>query len=139
MGPSADGVDAVMADFRGAPNLPPTGYYDGSDQAQLQAALDEIGGLIPTCTLPLDPAPAANQVPYVTININGANYGYCFDGDGQPLPNCNPILPDAAACDTGDGFYWSVEYSEVTLCGGACESFKGTGLLDATYGCPVGG
>ena len=95
--------------------------------------------MIPTCTLTLDPAPAANQIDRVTLTINGANYGFCFDTMGEPLPNCSPILADAAACATGDGFYWSVEHTEVTLCGAACESFKTNGELDAAYGCPEGG
>ena len=130
---------AAIAMAGGAPNLPVTGFYDGSNQAQLQSALDEIGGLIPTCTLPLDPAPAGNQIPFVTIEVNGTYYGYCFDGVGEELDPCFPILDSAADCDTGDGFYWSVEFSEITLCGDACDSFKTNGELDASYGCPVGG
>ena len=62
----------------------------------------------------------------MTITVNGVPYP-------DPLPG------GAADCATQDGWYWSNPYSEVTLCGTACDGLKATGILDADYGCPGGG
>ncbi|MGB1699553.1 MAG: DUF4215 domain-containing protein, partial [Nannocystaceae bacterium] len=109
----------------GAPQGGTEKFYDGTDQAALDAAINQITGQIFSCTLTLDPEPFPIQVDLVTITVDGVAY--------------DTPLASAADCATQDGWYWSNPYSEVTLCGSACDGLKQTGVLDADYGCPGGG
>ena len=108
----------------GAPSPITGGFYAADNQADLQAALAQIAGAIPSCTLPLNPAPVAIQVNFVTVTVDGVEYPTPLDGPEE--------------CETTDGWYWSNEFDEITVCGTACDSVKATGSLDAEYGCPVG-
>jgi hypothetical protein len=114
-----------IAEKGGAPQGGTEKFYDGTDQTALDAAINQITGQIFSCTLTLNPEPFPIQVDLVTITVDGVPY--------------DTPLASAADCATQDGWYWSNPYSEVTLCGSACDGLKQTGVLDADYGCPGGG
>jgi len=96
-------------------------FFNALNEADLQAALQQIAGQVVSCTVPLDPAP--EHPNFVSIEI-----------DGQDVPR-------ATDCETEDGWIF-VDPSApnlVRLCNAACDMLGLGGSLDAIYGCPPQG
>ncbi len=95
-------------------------FYNTSNETQLQAAIDEIVGVIPSCRVPLDPPPEPDSIGYVQLWVGGDE------------------IVEIVNCKTESGWmYTSPEgtWNEVGLCGAACERLKETGKVTGVYGC----
>ncbi len=111
----------LVAEAGGVPRPGAEKFYNANDEMELQAALAEIAGAVISCTIPLEPAPTDKQKNYVEVEIDGM------------------VRERVTDCATEDGWVYSnlPALDEITLCGAACDAFKGAqGVLDATYGCP---
>ncbi|MDC0669690.1 vWA domain-containing protein [Nannocystis radixulma] len=115
--PSTSEQLAALAVAGGKPKPGPEPFYQTSNQTELQAAISQIVKDTLSCVIAVDPAPSEPELFEVHV-------------DGQQVP-------EVASCDQ-DGFVWSVPYSEVTLCGAACEALKETGKVQALYFCTPG-
>ena len=98
-------------------------FYNATNEAELQAALDAIAGAVISCTVPLDPPPEPIQENWTEIEVDGMTW------------------PKVMDCATEDGWiFTNPDLTEIQLCGAACDAFKAAGgALDATYGCPPAG
>jgi hypothetical protein len=95
-------------------------FYNASNQLELQAALDDIVESVVSCEIQLSIEPL---FPALTVvSINGVDY---------------PLI-SAADCATTDGWYYSVVFSEITLCSAACSNFKSSQTADVEYYCIAG-
>ncbi|RMG93416.1 MAG: VWA domain-containing protein [Deltaproteobacteria bacterium] len=103
--------------------MDPEKFYNATNEAELQAALDAIAGAVISCTVPLDPPPEPIQENWTEIEVDGM------------------VWPKVMDCATEDGWMFTQpDLSEIQLCGAACDAFKAAGgALDATYGCPPAG
>jgi hypothetical protein len=93
-------------------------FYNAQDGNALLADLGEIVEGVLSCTVPLDPEPVAPDT--TVVNIDGMEW------------------PQVTDCENEHGWIYSVEFSELTLCGNACQSLKDSGHVDITYHCPQG-
>jgi hypothetical protein len=118
---------ADMNDYAEAGGVPfgmpgdPERFYNATDTTQLQAFMDVVIGDLLSCDLELDPAP---DFPNLTeVDIDGASYD----------------LIDAEACENGeDGWTYSVEHTQIRLCGGACEAYRDVQQANVAFFCPQG-
>ena len=96
-------------------------FYNATDTTQLQAFMDVVIGDLLSCDLDLDPAPTHPSL--TEVDIEGSAYD----------------LIDAEACDAGqDGWTYSVEYTQIRLCGGACEAYRDVQQANVAFFCPQG-
>jgi hypothetical protein len=93
-------------------------FYNAQDGNALLADIAQIVEGVLSCTVELDPAPTAPD--FTTVTIDGVEW------------------PQVADCETQDGWIYSVEHTEITLCGSACQSLKDNGHMDVAYHCPQG-
>ena len=101
-------------------------FFNATNQGELLTAVSTILDAITECTIDLELAefgpPDRPQVDYVEFTV-----------DGQVIPG--PL--SAEECATMDGWAWSVEHTEVILCGVYCGQFeRGEGAFEGAYGCP---
>ena len=105
-----------VAQMGGAPRDGSESFYNVSDAAELQAALDEIAGSL-SCAIELDQLPPDENAMLVTVG-----------GEQQE---------EVSDCDTEDGWRWAPDAAEgtVEMCGSACETFQATGEVDVDFLC----
>lgn len=115
--PSTSEQLTTLALAGGKPKPGPEPFYQTSNQPELQAAIDQIIKDTLSCVIAVEPAPSEPELFEVWI-------------DGAPVAK-------AASCDE-DGWVWSAEHTEVTLCGSACDLLKETGKVEALYFCKPG-
>lgn len=126
---AADGKPAVntfeklneVADAGGRARDGDEKFFNALNEADLQAALEQIAGQVFSCTIPLDPPP--EHANFVKIAI---------DGDE---------IPRVEDCDSDDGWVFVGEdtFDTIRLCNAACEMLGVDGKLDAKYECPPPG
>ncbi len=108
-------------------------FYNATNEAELQAALDEIVGVVATCeidlTMPPNMPPDQTQVDQDLVKFNIG---------GMDVPRLDV---DQATCESGsvDGWIWLVEGEQVLFCGTFCDQMKSTGQVDGDYLCPGAG
>lgn len=96
-------------------------FYNAVNTAELDMLMDGIVSEVLSCDIELNPEPEFPELTEVTV-------------DGVPY---NQI--DLLGCEAGDpGWYWSVEYGQITLCGVACDTFKAVQQADVAFFCPAG-
>jgi hypothetical protein len=100
-----------------------TAYYDAQDTAGLYDALDQIAASLITCDLPLSVPPLSPDD--ISVTVNGATYDQITAAD---------------CMNNVDGWYYSIQYTQLTLCGTACDEFKAmaTPEADVEYFCTGG-
>jgi hypothetical protein len=95
-------------------------YYSANDGLELQAALDEVGSMLASCQVILNPPP--DHPEYVDVYINGV------------------LIPEVADCSEGDGWTYADGGTEkIILCGEACDLVTDGSSIDAVYKCPPSG
>jgi hypothetical protein len=108
----------------GRPNPDPAyDYYPGDDLTSLQAAMNAIAASVATCDIQLSVAPPNPNMVRVTV-------------DGGIAPQITQ-----AECTMGsDGWYYSTQYTTITLCGNVCDTFKAlaTPTAQVDYFCTAG-
>ena len=100
-----------------------TAYYDAQNTAALYDALDQIAASLITCDLALSvPPPAPDNI---SVTVDGVSYDQISAAD---------------CANNVDGWYYSVPYTQLTLCGTACDEFKAlaTPEADVEYFCSGG-
>ena len=115
----------AYAQAGGAPNpAAASDYYPGDDPTQLNLALDGIAASVVTCDIQLSVPPLSPDDVAVTV-----------DGTGYDQISAADCANDV------DGWYYSVQYTQITLCGNACDSFKAlpTPTADVEFFCSGGG
>lgn len=96
-------------------------FYNATDTTQLQSFMDDVIGDLLSCDLELDPAPTHPSL--AEVDIDGSQYE----------------LIDSEACEAGDdGWTYSVEYTQIRLCGAACETYRDVQQADVAFFCPQG-
>ncbi len=96
-------------------------FYNATDTTQLQSFMDVVIGDLLSCDLELDPAPTHPSL--AEVDIDGSLYD----------------LIDPEACEAGDdGWTYSIEYTQIRLCGAACESYRDVQQADVAFFCPQG-
>lgn len=96
-------------------------FYNATDTTQLQSFMDEVIGDLLSCDLELDPAPSHPSL--AEVDIDGSQYD----------------LIDSKACEAGgDGWTYSVEYTQIRLCGAACDAYRNVQQADVAFFCPQG-
>jgi hypothetical protein len=109
----------------GVPNPDPNfDYYPGDDPVQLNNALDAIAAAVATCEIQLSVAPL--DPGNVTVTVDGTSY------DQITAMECQ---------NNQTGWYYSTQYTAITLCGTACDEFKNLPVpsADVEYFCTGGG
>ena len=83
--------------------------------------MDVVIGDLLSCDLELDPAP---EFPSLTeVDIDGTVYE----------------LIDAEACEAGEeGWTYSIEHTQIRLCGPACEAYRDVQQANVAFFCPQG-
>ena len=125
---AASGFEAEVEEYAaagGVPNpAPNVDYYPGDDPAELLAAIDAIAAAVVTCEIQLSVPPLDPTL------VNVAVAGVLYDQ-----------ITGADCMNNVDGWYYSTQYTAITLCGSACDAFKGmsTPTADVEYFCPGGG
>ena len=101
-----------------------TAYYDAQSTAALYDALDQITASLITCDLPLSVPPLSPDDIFVTVD--GSSYDQITAAD---------------CANDVDGWYYSIQYTQLTLCGNACDTFKAlaTPAAHVEYYCTGGG
>lgn len=96
-------------------------FYNATDTTQLQSFMDDVIGDLLSCDLELDPAPTHPSL--AEVDIDGSQYE----------------LIDSEACEAGDdGWTYSVEYTQIRLCGAACDAYRDVQQADVAFFCPQG-
>lgn len=120
-----------VADVGGVPKTPSDpldgSFYNAENLSELQDALASIAGGIPSCVVPLDPPPDANQVHKVEVRI-------------PPMTMRLTYHQGVYVCDgLSDGWvYTDTSYTAIELCGASCDELKDVGTVDVKYPCFVG-
>lgn len=96
-------------------------FYNVTDTAQLQTAMDDIVGDLLACDLNLDSSP--DHPSLTEVAVDDMNY------DQVTLDEC-----DADA----DGWTYSIEHTQIRLCGAACSAFKEAQAATVEFFCPAG-
>ena len=97
----------------------PVRFYDAAQTSNFTPIMDDIIGDTFSCKIPI-PTEPMDPFALFKIEVDGSLYGAVDD------------------CASEDGFIWSVEFSEVTLCGEACERLNEVGEASARYYCSIG-
>jgi len=120
-----DITSGVFADFNSlavAGGVPKQGgseqFYNANNEIELEEALATIVDDVLTCEIQLDPEPDFPQ--FVKVFVGGVEYFQVDD------------------CNTETGWIYSEEFSEITLCGMACDELKNLGEADIEYHCTPG-
>jgi hypothetical protein len=96
-------------------------FYNAVNTAELDEVMETIVGDVLSCDIVLDSEPEHPTLTEVTV-------------DGVAYPQIT-----AAECDAGmAGWYFSVEYTQITLCGASCDAFKASQTADVSFFCPAG-
>jgi hypothetical protein len=104
-------------------------FYNALDQTELQVALNAITQQVLSCEISLgQPVPEFFYIQKVTV------------GGGDPGQQVYTGMDDQVAdCDAEAGWQYTSDAREaIILCGGACERYKQTGVVEIEYGCSVG-
>jgi hypothetical protein len=118
-----------VADVGGVPKTPADpvdgSFYNAENLTELQAALSQIAGEIPTCIVPLDPPPEPDETVEVRIPPSTAALTYHED-----IFSCEGL---------SDGWIFTDETrTAVELCGASCDDLKDAGTVDVKYKCFIG-
>lgn len=93
-------------------------FYNAQDGNALLMMMEGIVEGVLSCTLELEMEP---EYPgFTKVNVGGMEW------------------PQVNDCNTEHGWIWSVPYTEITLCGDACQALKDTGTADLEFLCPQG-
>ncbi len=96
-------------------------FYNATDTTQLQEFMDVVIGDLLNCDLELDPAPSHPSL--TEVDIDGNSYDQI----------------DAKACEAGEeGWTYSVEYTQIRLCGAACDAYRDVQEANVAFFCPQG-
>ncbi len=93
-------------------------FYNAQDGNALLMMMEGIVEGVLSCSLQLEMEP--DFPGFTKVNVGGMEW------------------PQVNDCNTEDGWIWSVEYTEITLCGAACQALKDTGSADLEFQCPQG-
>ncbi len=129
---SADGVSTYVVGFAGGvtdqlnafaqaggtAQPGPKGYYDAADGDALSQAMNDIVLDAISCTLTLPQEPMFPE--YVKVRVGPT------------------VWPQVDTCGNLPGWAWSVEYSEIVLCGPACDALKQSGTAQVEFACTEG-
>lgn len=96
-------------------------FYNAVDTMELEAAMETIIGDLLSCDIDLDPAP---EHPDLTeVSVDGTDYSQV----------------SLEACDAGtDGWIYSIEHTQIRLCGAACSAFEDVQAAQVDFFCPAG-
>ncbi len=105
----------ALATVGGKPSDGEFAFYQTHNQVELQAAFQTIIDDTISCNIPLDPIPDHPELFEVWI------------GEQK--------IDEVASCQL-DGWMWAGDdFSEITLCGTACQSLKDVGEVEGRYFC----
>ncbi len=93
-------------------------FYNAQDGNALLMMMEGIVEGVLSCTLTLEMEP--DFPGFTKVNVGGMEW------------------PEVADCNTENGWVWSVPYTEITLCGDACQALKDTGSAELEFLCPQG-
>jgi hypothetical protein len=105
----------------GHPNPGAEQFYQTTNQAELQDALQLIIDDALSCTVPLTPAPVFPELLEVYIEAM--------------------MVPEVTDCATEDGWVYTQPngpYDAIELCGSWCDALKSSGTVTAEYYCTPG-
>jgi hypothetical protein len=118
--PDANTINELN-DFAEAGGVPLPGndkFYNAQDANTLFDSLGQIVAGVLSCTIPL--SEVADYPEYTKVNVGAMEW------------------PEITDCNTEDGWYYSNEFDEITLCGLACDALKAEQQADIEYHCPQG-
>lgn len=109
----------------GVPQAGADSFFNATNEAELQAALELIVGTVATCSIDLTVAP---NMPPDSSQVSGDLV--VFNIGGMDVPG--PLTISEADCEAGteDGWIWVTEGVEVLFCGTYCDEMKSTGQVD---------
>ena len=93
-------------------------FFNSQDQAELEAALNDVIDSVKTCIIPLAEEPVFPEFTKVLV----ANVEW-------------PMVND---CGTENGWVYANPYDTIELCGTACDALKNAGDADVEYYCNPG-
>ncbi len=112
-----DALDEVAA-AGGKPLAGPHQFYQTTNQAELEAALQEIVDDAVGCTLPLDPTPAFPDL--LEVHVDGV------------------LVPPVATCDEDGWMFGDGVHDSIVLCGTWCDGLSIDSDVGADYYCVAG-
>jgi hypothetical protein len=107
-------TDLALAGGKTDPNGPPL-FYQTTSQIQLQAAIQQIVDDTLSCVVDVDPAPSEPELFEAWVGGEKAD----------------PV----ADCAKDDGWVWTQEFTQLELCGAACQKLKQSGKVEVRYFC----
>lgn len=93
-------------------------FFNSQDQAELEAALNDVVDSVKTCIIPLAEEPVFPEFTKVLVN--------------------NQEWPMIMDCATEDGWLFTNPFDTIELCGAACDALKNAGDADIEYYCNPG-
>lgn len=96
-------------------------FYNVTDTMQLQTAMDDIVGDLLACDLNLDSEP--DHPSLTEVGVDSTQY------DEITLAECDADVT---------GWTYSIEHTQIRLCGDACTSFKDVQAASVEFFCPAG-
>jgi hypothetical protein len=93
-------------------------FLNSQDQAQLEAALNNVIDSVKTCVIPLAEEPVFPE--FTKVLVSGVEW---------------PMVDN---CNVENGWVYSDPFVEITLCGTACDALKDAGDADVQYFCNPG-
>ncbi|MCA9698285.1 MAG: hypothetical protein KC431_12225, partial [Myxococcales bacterium] len=95
-----------------------TSFINSQNQAQLEAALNDVIESVKTCTIPLEEAPFFPE--FTKVLINGMEW------------------PMVMNCANQDGWVYGMNNLSIELCGAACDALKQYEEAEVQYYCNPG-
>jgi hypothetical protein len=93
-------------------------FFNTQDQAELEAALNDVIESVQTCIIPLEEEPVFPE--FTKVLVGGMEW---------------PMVDD---CANQNGWVYSNPYDTIELCGTACDALKDAGDADIEYYCNPG-
>lgn len=107
-------------------------YIQADNKAALAGAMDTILAKIPTCKVPLTPAPQFPDLLKVETTVGGVK-------SDAPWQHAHADCAAATGAGVTRGFVYtnrSGPYNEIELCGQTCLDYKSTGSVTVKPNCP---
>jgi hypothetical protein len=93
-------------------------FYNADDGDELlENVLEVVQGTL-SCTVTIEETP--DNPAFTKVIVDGMEWD------------------EVEECDSEDGWYWSNPFTELTMCGLACEDFKATGVANIEFLCTEG-